>query len=617
MSSWKSPVSKPQFVRLYFDDGRSRKRWQVRTKGKTQTVRYGRLTGQMRVSEKSFSSPATARQDTEQLIAKKCREGYTQVEPQRLEITRAKGRRKATLQQIKAFEKQIGSKLPEEYRHFLVGGNGGHPNPDCVAIPGMDAIDNVHVGNLFHLQPSRPVSNELTYELTRTRSLLPQKHLPVAGSSDLFTVSLDQRTFGAVYFWFHETEELDDEGNFLASAAHLLASSFDEFLTRIALLYGDDNLEHALSSTATSTGRTSGGGPHATVAQLIRLVRHAHTPRVIRQIEQTVRQLTDLSGIRDGEWPFINLTNPRVLRCLLQAGLHPEVCDSERQALLWQCASSPECVDLLVEAGVDIDRRSGSLGETALMRAIFLKRVPAVKRLLKHGANPTLRLDRHTTQTLKEDRQLAVVLEQAQAKWRKKPAASRRQPRASLAGTSPQRKIKGPKPTIARLLRLMKHDHIQEGEHIEGVEELISRLGDLSSIRDGQWPAIDKFEHPNLLRMLLEAKLNPNLIDKKGHPLLRQCASHPDCINLLIRYGADIDATNGDGETPLMRATYVGDEDCVRPLLRAGANPMLEFTAFAKVMLEMDEDMSALMTRARANWKRKRGKSKASKKRKR
>ena len=122
--------------RFFFDDGSSRKRWHVKTKGKSQLVEYGRLGGSLRESKKSFKSPAETKQQTEKLIAKKQREGYIEINPSRLEIARLKGKKKATEKQIKDLENRIGCNLPDEYRNFLITNNGGQPNPDCVRVPG-------------------------------------------------------------------------------------------------------------------------------------------------------------------------------------------------------------------------------------------------------------------------------------------------------------------------------------------------------------------------------------------------------------------------------------------------------------------------------------------------
>jgi hypothetical protein len=123
--------------------------------------------------------------------------------------------------------------------------------------------------------------------------------------------------------------------------------------------------------------------PKATVRRLLALVKHEHTPEKVKEIEQVVQELGDLSGIQDGAWPFINIDNPRVVRCLLEAGLSPEITDADQHSLLWQCAGSRECVDLLLQRSVKVDRRSGGDFETALMRAIYLEDIPAVQRLLE------------------------------------------------------------------------------------------------------------------------------------------------------------------------------------------------------------------------------------------
>jgi hypothetical protein len=164
--------------------------------------------------------------------------------------------------------------------------------------------------------------------------------------------------------------------------------------------------------------------------------------------------------------------------------------------------------------------------------------------------------------------------------------------------------LKGPKPTLRRLVQLLQHDHIQEGEVIDGVDELVAELGDISAIQDGQWPTIDKLEHPQLLRTLLDAGLNPEVTDKAGNTLLCQCVSHPDCIDLLVKRGVNVDRRNAKDETALMRASYVGQPDCVQRLLDAGANPTLEFSSFAKVMIGMDQEMNAFIESARAKWHR-------------
>lgn len=580
--------------RFYFDNGKSRKRWQISQKGKSVATQFGRLTGALRESKKVTKSPREAQKLIDQLIAEKLREGYVEVAPERLEVIRTKGVRAANEKQVGELESSIGCKLPIDYRNFLLSVNGGRPNPDCVRVPGVPDIENVGVGTLFHLQPAKPGMDELTYEVQRTKQLLPKGHLPIAGSSDLFTISLSPKTFGAVYWWNHDTEELDDEGNFLTSAAYLLASSFDEFLTRIACLFDKDE---EVKEEPRQTKKIS----KSSLRDLLRAIQKEHTTQTVKEVKRLIKEAGDLSEIEDRKWPFINLGNAEVLECLLQAGLRPEILDTEGHSLLWQSACSSECIELLGKWGVDLNRRSGSDGETPLMRAIFLKQTESIKKLVKLGANPTLRLDKHLAANVRRDTNLLKLLEKAKADWQKR-MAKREPALKSAVGKVISPSVPGPKPSLNKLLQLLKHDRILENEIIEGVPEMIAAVGDISGIKDGQWPAIDKFEDPQLLTLLLNAGLNPNITDKNGNSILYQCVPHPDCLALLLKAGANVDKTNSRGETAFMRATYVGDLDCVQALLDGGANPTIEFPPFARVMMRFNGEMTAFVEKAIEKW---------------
>ena len=52
----------------------------------------------------------------------------------------------------------------------------------------------------------------------------------------------------------------------------------------------------------------------------------------------------------------------------------------------------------------------------------------------------------------------------------------------------------------------------------------------------------------------------------------------------------------------MRRAAYVGDIDCVQLLLNGGANPTIEFTPFARVMMEFNDEMTAFVEMARKTW---------------
>ena len=144
----------------------------------------------------------------------------------------------------------------------------------------------------------------------------------------------------------------------------------------------------------------------------------------------------------------------------------------------------------------------------------------------------------------------------------KKNKGKKKKPQQAIAKpktTATVKKTSKAKPTLRRLLRLMKHDYItDECDEVEQIEQLVTELGDLSGIQDGEWPKIDKFESPRLLSCLLEAGLNPEITDNSGNSLLSQCVMHPESIDLLIEHGVDVDRRSGrDNGTALMRATWM------------------------------------------------------------
>jgi ankyrin repeat protein len=222
-----------------------------------------------------------------------------------------------------------------------------------------------------------------------------------------------------------------------------------------------------------------------------------------------------------------------------------------------------------------------------------------------------LRLDWPIKDKLESNQKLRKLIEKARTDWRKDESKKKMQPATARPKSAPsEKKKKGPKPTLGRLLQLMKHDYIPEDfEEREEIEEFIAELGDLSGIRDGEWPSIHRFECPRLLDCLLEAGLNPEITDKEGNSLLSQCVLNSECIDLLLERGADIDRRSGKhNETALMRAVRMGDKDDVAYLLNAGANPTLEFSSTAKFFLNMDAQKTALLEAARVDWSREQGK---------
>ncbi len=229
----------PVLRRFFFDDGSSRKHWNVKQRGKTQTVSYGRLGAKLRIAEKTFDSPTAARENTAKLIGDKLRAGYVEVDPSALTLKRPPRIRSATTAAIRGLEKSIGAPLPVEYRKFLQTQNGGQPEPGFVAIPGIPHIANVDAGFIYGLYPSERPGQSLSWGIKNHSPVLPAGHLPIAYGGDIFTIAL-KKNAGCVFYWDHENAD-EETGRFVERDGHLLAGSFDEFLTRIAMYSSEDD----------------------------------------------------------------------------------------------------------------------------------------------------------------------------------------------------------------------------------------------------------------------------------------------------------------------------------------------------------------------------------------
>ena len=425
-------------ARYFFDDGKARKFWSSTQTGKTLATRHGRLGTEGRETIKTFASPAAAKREAEKLGEQKARKGYILVDPTPLKLKRPKGRRQATEGQVAALEKQLGATLPAEYRNFLLTRNGGrleladgsfelfgHPSPyghiGCVEV-------------LYTLQKNAPVYESLRYAIEQIMPLMPTGHLPISDSGgNAITIDLGKKP-GCIYLFDHELPEYDDyediealeekygSAPYLMKHATLLAGSFDEFLTRIAS-YRDAEEEVPQpkpQSTTTKNKRKS----KPTIKRLLRLLKRdcvSEEFEEVKEIEELITELGDLSGIEDGEWPKIHrFDNPRLLRRLLEAGLNPEITDKEGNSLLCQCVMNAECLDLMLDQGVAVDRRSGRDDETALMRAVGFGSEVCIKRLLDGGANPTLEFVGFAQTILKMNEKKNAIIEPARADWPRK-----------------------------------------------------------------------------------------------------------------------------------------------------------------------------------------------------
>lgn len=85
------------------------------------------------------------------------------------------------------------------------------------------------------------------------------------------------------------------------------------------------------------------------------------------------------------------------------------------------------------------------------------------------------------------------------------------------------------------------------------------------------------------VRFMLSHGAQAALADKRGYTALHWAVAQPtsnpsnelNCVRVLIDAGADVNARNEEGITPLMNAAWFGCRDSVRELLRRGADASL------------------------------------------
>jgi hypothetical protein len=143
---------------------------------------------------------------------------------------------------IAMLERQLGVRLPESYRSFLLRYNGGRPEPDFFPIRGFDRAAFGGVDYFFGLDRSIR-SNSIDWNYRMYLGRIPTEFLPVAGdaSGNVICLSLAGVNRDAVYFWDHDNEYSPPGYD----NVHFVADSFSKFLDS---LYFEDLSEEIAKS---------------------------------------------------------------------------------------------------------------------------------------------------------------------------------------------------------------------------------------------------------------------------------------------------------------------------------------------------------------------------------
>ena len=133
--------------------------------------------------------------------------------------------------QLIAFEKELGIKLPADYRAFLLKHNGGMPEPNALDVKIDDFVVQDGVTCFSAITEDRVFS--FSYFLDVYEGRIPKNLFPIADglSVDLICLSVSGDDYGKVYFWDHNWEVTDGEPDY--SNVHWIADSFTEFLDKL------------------------------------------------------------------------------------------------------------------------------------------------------------------------------------------------------------------------------------------------------------------------------------------------------------------------------------------------------------------------------------------------
>ncbi len=128
---------------------------------------------------------------------------------------------------LQAVEQELGVRLPEDYRKFMLEFNGGRPVPE-------DSFDVQQCDQLSGVERFSPIDESDANGVLATRKImdgrLPPDTLAIADApcGDLILLTINGHDVGSVFFWDHE-DELISGGPPLYANAHRIADSFSEF----------------------------------------------------------------------------------------------------------------------------------------------------------------------------------------------------------------------------------------------------------------------------------------------------------------------------------------------------------------------------------------------------
>jgi hypothetical protein len=146
---------------------------------------------------------------------------------------------------LKAFEKKLGSTIPDEYRNFLLEYNGGYPKPNYFDIPKpednefLDYPDDMgstieYLCGIYKdpsLEGINLIKQYEKYQITEKR--MPDEILPIGGDlwGSLICVGLKGDYRNKIFYWDSNFEpDVEENKQPFWQNITVIAASFNEFL---------------------------------------------------------------------------------------------------------------------------------------------------------------------------------------------------------------------------------------------------------------------------------------------------------------------------------------------------------------------------------------------------